>query len=89
MAIGLYLYNLFPKQDDGYSMTLSGLVPDAVYEIRVRAMNSHGWSPLSDSFQFKTSRKGNRCSAGDYLLSQYSSSRNWLMGPESVSRTCL
>ncbi|XP_023336518.1 neural cell adhesion molecule 1 [Eurytemora carolleeae] len=40
---------------DTYSMELSGLTGDCEYEVRIRAMNSQGWSPLSSSFIFRTS----------------------------------
>ena len=36
-------------------MDLTGLVSDAEYEVRIRAMNRQGWSQLSNPFYFKTS----------------------------------
>lgn len=39
----------------GYHMMLTGLDTDAEYEVRLRAMNNHGWSQLSEPFLFSTS----------------------------------
>lgn len=39
----------------GYHMMLTGLDTDAEYEVRLRAMNNHGWSQLSEPFIFSTS----------------------------------
>ena len=39
---------------DSYSMVLTGLDMGAEYEVRLRAMNRQGWSPLSESFIFTT-----------------------------------
>ena len=39
---------------DSYRMELTGLDTDCEYEVRIRAMNSQGWSPLSNPFTFKT-----------------------------------
>ena len=39
---------------DSYSMVLTGLDVGAQYEVRLRAMNRQGWSPLSESFIFNT-----------------------------------
>ena len=52
---------------DTYSMELSGLTGDCEYEVRIRAMNSQGWSPLSSSFIFRTS--GTPCSTLLILIS--------------------
>ena len=38
-------------------MDLTGLLSDAEYEVRIRAMNKQGWSQLSQPFYFKTSGK--------------------------------
>ena len=38
-------------------MDLTGLLSDAEYEVRIRAMNKQGWSQLSQPFFFKTSGK--------------------------------
>ena len=38
----------------GYHMMLTGLDTDCEYEVRLRAMNKHGWSQLSDPFIFST-----------------------------------
>ena len=35
-------------------MELTGLTGDTEYEVRLRAMNSQGWSQLSNPFQFRT-----------------------------------
>jgi hypothetical protein len=35
-------------------MELTGLSSDTEYEVRLRAMNSQGWSQLSNPFQFRT-----------------------------------
>ncbi len=35
-------------------MELTGLTSDSEYEVRLRAMNSQGWSQLSNPFQFRT-----------------------------------
>ena len=40
-----------------YHMLLTGLDTDCQYEVRIRAMNSHGWSQLSEPFIFTTSSK--------------------------------
>jgi hypothetical protein len=35
-------------------MELTGLSSDIEYEVRLRAMNSQGWSQLSNPFLFRT-----------------------------------
>jgi hypothetical protein len=35
-------------------MELTGLTNDTEYEVRLRAMNSQGWSQLSNPFLFRT-----------------------------------
>ncbi|XP_023328691.1 protein amalgam [Eurytemora carolleeae] len=42
-------------EKDEYKMDLTGLLSDAEYEVRIRAMNKQGWSQLSQPFFFKTS----------------------------------
>ena len=37
-----------------FRMELTGLTGDTEYEVRLRAMNSQGWSQLSNPFQFRT-----------------------------------
>ena len=45
------------REGDSYSMVLTGLDMGAEYEVRLRAMNRQGWSPLSQSFIFNTASK--------------------------------
>ena len=55
-----YNLALISETDDGsdsYSMVLTGLDMGAQYEVRLRAMNRQGWSPLSESFIFSTAGK--------------------------------
>ncbi len=61
------LYINVVLMQDTYSMELSGLTGDCEYEVRIRAMNSQGWSPLSSSFIFRTS--GTPCSTPLILIS--------------------
>jgi len=52
-----YNLALISENEDGtdsYSMVLTGLDKGAQYEVRLRAMNRQGWSPLSESFIFST-----------------------------------
>ena len=52
-----YNLALISENDDGsdsYSMVLTGLDKGGHYEVRLRAMNRQGWSPLSESFTFST-----------------------------------
>ena len=52
-----YNLALISETDDGsdsFSMILTGLDMGAHYEVRLRAMNRQGWSPLSESFIFTT-----------------------------------
>jgi hypothetical protein len=37
-----------------FNMELTGLSSDIEYEVRLRAMNSQGWSQLSNPFLFRT-----------------------------------
>ena len=39
---------------NSYSMLLTQLETDSQYEVRLRAMNKHGWSSLSEPFLFNT-----------------------------------
>ena len=39
---------------NSYSMLLTQLDTDSQYEVRLRAMNKHGWSSLSEPFLFNT-----------------------------------
>ena len=39
---------------NSYSMLLTQLETDSQYEVRLRAMNKHGWSSLSEPFIFNT-----------------------------------
>ena len=39
---------------NSYSMVLTQLETDSQYEVRLRAMNKHGWSSLSEPFIFNT-----------------------------------
>ena len=50
-------------------MVLTGLEADSEYEVRLRAMNRHGWSQLSQPFVFYTSSK---YSTVHYSTLQYS-----------------
>ena len=55
-----YNLALISENEDGtdsYSMVLTGLDKGAQYEVRLRAMNRQGWSPLSESFIFSTAGK--------------------------------
>ena len=42
---------------NSYSMLLTQLETDSQYEVRLRAMNKHGWSSLSEPFIFNTASK--------------------------------
>ena len=52
-------------------MELSGLTGDCEYEVRIRAMNSQGWSPLSSSFIFRTSGIQYTTTNTDIIKSKY------------------
>jgi hypothetical protein len=41
-----------------FNMELTGLSSDIEYEVRLRAMNSQGWSQLSNPFLFRTAGTG-------------------------------
>jgi len=49
-------------------MELTGLSSDIEYEVRLRAMNSQGWSQLSNPFLFRTA--GTDRNPSPILLSQ-------------------
>jgi len=55
-----------------YSMLLTGLDKDCQYEVRLRAMNSHGWSQLSEPFIFTTSSQNKQELLSSSLLSSES-----------------
>ena len=44
----------FSGHSNSYSMLLTQLETDSQYEVRLRAMNRHGWSSLSQPFLFTT-----------------------------------
>lgn len=56
-----------------YHMLLTGLDTDCQYEVRIRAMNSHGWSQLSEPFIFTTSSQNKQELLSSSLLSSKSS----------------
>lgn len=56
----------------GYHMMLTGLDTDAEYEVRLRAMNNHGWSQLSEPFLFSTSSQDKQELLSSSLLSSKS-----------------
>jgi len=55
-----------------YHMLLTGLDIDCQYEVRLRAMNKHGWSQLSEPFIFTTSSEDKQ----ELLSSSFLSSKS-------------
>merc|ERR1711983_678789 len=55
-----------------YHMLLTGLDTDCQYEVRLRAMNNHGWSQLSEPFIFTTSSEDKQ----ELLSSSFLSSKS-------------
>jgi hypothetical protein len=49
-----HYYQMLLCEQETFRMELTGLASDTEYEVRLRAMNSQGWSQLSSPFQFRT-----------------------------------
>jgi hypothetical protein len=65
-----------------FKMELTGLTSDSEYEVRLRAMNSQGWSQLSNPFQFRTAGRATaRAGASSPTIpvqnSRYRNSKGW------------
>jgi hypothetical protein len=54
MSHYVHILKTFKTMQETFKMELTGLTSDSEYEVRLRAMNSQGWSQLSNPFQFRT-----------------------------------
>ena len=58
-------------------MDLTGLLSDAEYEVRIRAMNKQGWSQLSQPFFFKTLGIQGWCQLSQPFFFKTSGKQGW------------